>query len=932
MTNKPSDCARAETRREFLRTSAAAAAVLSAAPLPGSAARGAAGEAAAIAVVTDRADRLVQEPPVRWALDQLRSRLRARRIAVESPPSLETAAERPLTILVAGRGSPLAGQVFQSAGTSLPEAAESLGLLRGRASGREVLLASGADARGLVFAVLELADRVEHAKDPIAELRGVDRVVERPANPIRGVARYFTSDVEDKPWLHDRSFWQDYLSMLITQRFNRFSLAFGLGYDKPDGIRDSYLYFAYPFLVSVPGYDVRAVGLADEERERNLQMLRWISDEAAARGLHFQLALWTHAYEFRNSPEVNYRIAGLTAENHAAYCRDALHRLLEACPAIRGVTLRAHSESGIPEGSYDFWPMVFEGVARAGRRIEIDIHGKGIEPKLLDMALATGMPVTVSPKYWAEHMGLPYHQAAIRPQEWVRPSPGQKASLESQRRFTRYGYADYLREDRRYGVLFRIWPGTQRVLLWGDPVFAAGYGRYAHFCGSLGLELSEPFSFKGRKGSGRPGGRDGYADRSLKTPGGDWKKHAYTYRLWGRLLYNPDAPRGAWGRFLESEFGPAAEDCEAALAHASRVLPLITTAHLPSASNNSYWPELYTNMPIVDAGRKQPYGDTPSPKRFGTVSPLDPALFSTVEQFAQEFHGSRRSGKYSPLDVARWLEDLSKTAQSRLAQALVKVATPREPAIRRLAVDVRIQAGLGAFFAEKFRAAVAYSLFNTTGQPALGEEAMKRYRAARDAWAGLAKEAQRVYVDDITYGLVPNQRGHWADRLAAIDEDLADMERRIADRLKTAYPSPPTPLPQGERGVFGAQEERGTLAAERGKGALDAPSPARPACRHRPPESFRRKSPLSIELEVESTDSTQVMLFYRRVNQADPYQTAAMSAQQGRHRGQIPAEYTDSPYPLMYYFELRDTQGNAWLYPGLDEDLANQPYFVVGSG
>ena len=151
--------------------------------------------------------------------------------------------------------------------------------------------------------------------------------------------------------------------------------------------------------------------------------------------------------------------------------------------------------------------------------------------------------------------------------------------------------------------------------------------------------------------------------------------------------------------------------------------------------------------------------------------------------------------------MARWLEELSKTAQSRLARALIKAAAPREPALRRLAVDVRIQAGLGAFFAEKLRAAVAYTLFESNGPRALGDEAMKRFRAARDAWAELAKEARQVYVDDITYGLVPNQRGHWADRLAAIDQDLADMEERIAERLKTAYPSPPTPLPQGERGV-----------------------------------------------------------------------------------------------------------------------------------
>src|SRR5205814_400913 len=81
----------------------------------------------------------------------------------------------------------------------------------------------------------------------------------------------------------------------------------------------------------------------------------------------------------------------------------------------------------------------------------------------------------------------------------------------------------------------------QRLLLWGDPAMAAAYSRAAGFCGSAGLELFEPLSFKGRKGSGLPGGRDAYADAALRPPGGDFEKYAYTYRVWGRFLYQPDA-------------------------------------------------------------------------------------------------------------------------------------------------------------------------------------------------------------------------------------------------------------------------------------------------------------------------------------------------------------------------------------------------------
>src|SRR5438876_7758280 len=160
-------------------------------------------------------------------------------------------------------------------------------------------------------------------------------------------------------------------------------------------------------------------------------------------------------------------------------------------------------------------------------KFETDMHAKEIYRQMIDVAVATVMPVKVSPKYWAEHMGLGYMQGAIRPLEMPPREANDNgffAKSSGSRRFLRYGYGDLLREDRKYGVLHRIWPGTQRLLLWGDPQTAADYGRASSFCGSVGVELCEPLSFKGRKGSGLAGGRNVYADPSLK-PQYDFEKY-----------------------------------------------------------------------------------------------------------------------------------------------------------------------------------------------------------------------------------------------------------------------------------------------------------------------------------------------------------------------------------------------------------------------
>src|SRR5436309_2339491 len=118
-------------------------------------------------------------------------------------------------------------------------------------SRRAFLKAAGAAAGGLVVrGSAEAASVVAIVVDPSgpvarAILGAVTPVTQRPANPIRSVTRNFMSEPEDKPWFYDREFWQRYLTMLVTQRFNRFSLALGLGYNSPRNVTDSYFYFPY---------------------------------------------------------------------------------------------------------------------------------------------------------------------------------------------------------------------------------------------------------------------------------------------------------------------------------------------------------------------------------------------------------------------------------------------------------------------------------------------------------------------------------------------------------------------------------------------------------------------------------------------------------------------------------------------------------------
>lgn len=867
-----------------------------------------------VTLIAESGDAVASAPPALWAAGELQKSLSRKGFVVQQASSLEASKRGQFCILASGGSSATARKLLANANLSLPPVPEALTLVRCRFAGRPMLLVCGSDVRGLVYALLELADRIDCSSSPISVFNLPENVIERPANAIRAISRSFESDVEDKPWFNDREFWLPYLSMLAAQRFNRFSLAFGLGYDFTRHITDCYFHFAYPFLVSVPGYNVRADGLPDAERDHNLEMLRFISDQTAARGLDFQLGLWTHAYQWSDSPNANYTISGLTSETHATYCRDALKALLKACPAISSVAFRVHGESGVAEGSYDFWRTVFQGVVNSGRQIEINLHAKGIDQRLLDVALATGMPVTVSPKYWAEHMGLPYQQASIR--ELEKPRAGKNADgffelSSGSRSFMRYGYGDLLRKDRRYGVYARVWPGTQRVLLWGDPLFAAATARTSSFCGEQGADLFEPLSFKGRRGSGVRGGRCAYADATL-APRYDWQKFFYTYRVWGRCMYNPDANPDVWLRWLRKQFGFAASAIEQALAHATRILPLVTTAHGPSAANNNYWPEMYTSMPIVENGEPTIYNDTPSPKVFGNASSFDPEIFCNANDFVREIFRQQRSGRISPIDVAQWLEDLADSAVRYLAQADAKAGYRQSPDFRRLATDVAIQSGLGRFFAAKFRAAVLYAIFEQSGDGNALEQSIMVYQRGRKAWLDLAQIASGVYATDITYGPEKHLRGHWRDRLAGIDPDIAALETQ--KRSSTGGPQP-------------------ELARQTTREALGRP--IRPAIpwHHRPVPGFRAGTPVLIELQMDTTTALpsplSALLHYRNLNQAEEYLVREMEERGGVYRLEIPGAYTQSPYSLQYFFEIHHGPNHAWLLPGFDPNRPAQPYFLV---
>src|SRR5262249_53985474 len=132
--------------------------------------------AAAISLVTDATN----APPVQHGLNKLKLALRDKGVDLEeartAQPSVLTEAARGDMRIVAGLASSAgpAATLLKTLKLDVPTEPEALLIHQEASQGRKTLLITSADPRGLMYALLDVADRVgwaADAKNPLSEVR-----------------------------------------------------------------------------------------------------------------------------------------------------------------------------------------------------------------------------------------------------------------------------------------------------------------------------------------------------------------------------------------------------------------------------------------------------------------------------------------------------------------------------------------------------------------------------------------------------------------------------------------------------------------------------------------------------------------------------------------------------------------------------------------
>lgn len=714
--------------------------------------------------------------PVRHGIRELEKAL-----AVRGARAIELDGNRPPSgafVVVAGvSGAAGPASAFaHELGVVPPTGPEALLIHHGEWHGHAALLVLGSDSVGLMYALLDVADRVGWAPHPARPFTEVRDTVEHPYVAERGITIFTMQKAWFEQRLHDPDYWRAYFDQLARDRYNDFRLLFA--YEMR-----GYLYPPYPYFFDVPGYPgVHVVGLTKDQQRRNLDDLNRLIRMAHDRGLKVMIGIWDHIYRGQSSPTPGL-VWGLNDRNLLPYTKAALTQFFRRVHGVDQVQFLMHAESGLKTAEMKpFWESIFRLLRRVAPNVQYEARAKGVPDNLIEYGRRIGLHLRMNTKYWYEQVGLPFDPTHVQ---------------ELNQFDRRHGYSDMLEYPHRYDVHWTLWTcGTIRILLWGDPDYVRRFVGTVQLAGTHGFDVMEPLA---TKMAGHP--QDEPPVPLLRAPYRyyryEFQRYWYFFQLFGRLAYNPHTPSEVWDREFIRHFGPRVGPVvEAGLNRASQILPRIVAYCLPPDKfpTTRGWPE------------RQRWDDLPE---YAASEPSDTCQFESFKQAARRIVEGGTCARITPAETARWLNQTAADVERSATEAAHLAGSHPSRELVSTLTDLHILAALARYHAARIPAGVAYAVYRRNHDLNELDAAIAAERKAVAAWRGIVAAAGNVYSFDLAMGLPDRDlSGHWRDELPKFARELAALERereayRAPARRFVGHYAPPksgvltVPLPDG---------------------------------------------------------------------------------------------------------------------------------------
>ncbi|MDB5245933.1 MAG: hypothetical protein JWQ40_327 [Segetibacter sp.] len=836
-----------------------------------------------VSIVTDQTPGV----SVTSGVTKLTDALKAKNIVFEQVGTIKEAKGKLVIVAGLSVGGGEAARLLKDANRTLPDVPEALTIWKTNWQKKRVWVINGTDDRGLMYGLLDVADRVSWNADSKSPLAEVKEITEKPDASVRAISIYTMQRAYWESRFYDQAYWARYLDMLAKNRFN--SLVVIFGYEN-----GGFLAPCYPYFFDVEGYPgVRMVGLTAQEQQRNLAAINRLIDMCHERGIKFTVGIWDHIYRggvqgggipgTTTSPDkpVPGLVWGVNSENLISYNKTALAKFVKMVPGLDAIQFRMHNESGLKENEQEsFWSDVFKMLKATVPNLHLDLRAKELPEPVIQSAIDIGVPFRITTKYWMEQMGLPFHPTAINPEKSAR----------------RHSYSDMLRYPQQYKMHWRLWNGgTSRILLWGDPEFARRFAQSTHLYNGDGYEVNEPLA---TKMEAQP--HDAKPFDLLKPPyryyDYEFERYWHFFQVFGRIGYNPQTPAEVWKREFERRFGKqAAPSVEAALHKASWVLPRIISSSYP-----------YSSFPTTRGwAEKQRLGDLPS---FAKAQLTDLPQFLTFDEEAKLLLEGGETAKLRPGANSVWFRKTAAEINNLIAEAEKAIGNNRNKEFNSTITDLRILSGLALYHSRRIPAAVSYCLFERTQDLAALKNAIAYETSAIEAWRQIVTAAGDVYADDLMMGVrVADLCGNWKDELVALENGLAKLEQK---RQNFVSPASVKSAPQYKVGQDTNFDTKFNFI-------------------HQPVTSAPVGKPITVNVKVNAPLGIKwVRLRYRSVNQEQDYRVLAMlpTGEKDAFQVVVPAEQISPKWDFMYYLEVMDNNSNGTIFPDLDKET---PYIIT---
>jgi hypothetical protein len=844
-----------------------------------------------LSIVTDKTPGVV----VLHGLTKLTDALHEKNIAFEEVQSIDEARGKLIIITGLANGEGAASQMLKAGNRNVPGVPEALTIWKTGWKKKPAWVISGFDDQGLMYGLLDIADRIGWSTSRKSLMSEVKEITEQPNVSNRAVSIYTMNRTYWESRFYDEAYWTRYLDMLAKDRFN--SLVIIFGYEN-----GGFMAPCYPYFFDVEEFsEIRMVGLTQEQQKRNLSCFNQLIKMAHERGIKITAGIKDHLYRggvqaggiagMNNPPDqpLPGLVWGITNKNLIAYTEAALAKFVKVVPDLDGILFFINNETGLKDAQLlEFATDFFRMLKETAPKLSLYIHSKGLTDAMIQSAVDIGVNFKISPKYWMEQMGMPFHPTHI--------------NVENQ--FDRrHGYADMLTYPQKYKMFWRLWNGgTTRILLWGDPEYARRFAESTHLYDGDGFDVNEPLVTKmeAQPHDAKP---FGLLKPEYRYYDYEFERYWHFFQVFGRMGYNPETSADVWHKEFELRFGKkAAPIIETALHQASWILPRIVASCYP-----------YSCFPTTRGWcEKQRLGDLPE---YAKAEGSDIQQFASFDEEAQILIEGGETARILPSITSLWFEQTSSEINNLITKAEKAIGNKQNKEFNSTVNDFKILSDLALYHSRRIPAAISYRLFERTKNVSALDNAIACERGAIDAWRKIVAAAGDVYADDLMMGVREAEfeginhhlSGHWKDELGYLEQGLVALEKQRKDFK-----------PEGT--VKRAPQYRIATTADNAKLFHVSLFPVTGASVDRP---------LTIKANVSASAGVKwVRLRYRDVNQKEDYKTIDMlqTGEKNLFEATVPAEQINKKWDFMYFIEVMDNNGNGKIYPDMNKET---PYVIV---